>query len=863
MKRIMFSVQVIGVLMITFSCSTTKNSQTVQISKPNEDTMTVEIPENSIAVTPQVYRASYSIINDIVHSKLDVKLDWQKQYLYGKEWLTLKPHFYSTDSLTLDAKGMDLNKIELVKKTGNVPLTYSYDSLLIHIHLDKIYKQDEQYTIFIDYTSKPNELTEQGSAAITDAKGLYFINADNKDTSLPRQVWTQGETESNSAWFPTIDKPNLRTTIELSMTVEDGFVSLSNGLMTSSKENGDGTHTDSWKLDQPIAPYLVMMAAGPFAVVKDHWKNIEVNYYVDKKYEQYARNIFGHTPEMIQHFSDITGVPFVWPKFSQVIVHDFVSGAMENATAVVHGSFVQQTVREMIDGNEEDVISHELFHHWFGDLVTCESWSNITLNESFADYGEYLWNEYKYGKDEADYRFQQSMNGYLAQKDLFTAPLVRYYYNDREEIFDGISYNKGGRVLHMLRNYVGDDAFFKSLHEYLTAHEFGTAEVDDLRLAFEKITGEDLHWFFNQWYFDPGNPKLNISSQYNPDQHNVAVTVEQTQDTKEGVPIFKLPVVVDVYVNGSVHRYQATFDQKKQTVTFPCEAKPDLVNFDAEKMLLCSKNITQSDTAYAFQYNNAPRYLDRMEAVSYFRKKNPSSPFYNEIISKALNDPFWNIRIAAVNGVKSSSDDAMKNKVAQLAASDKNSHVRAGALDQLVSIKDPSVLNLTGQALDDSSYYVIATALEALSELDSTKAYVAAQKLENENSADIADAVMSIYSSQAGPEKNDFLLNKLNQSSEFGKYQLLQHYGAYLARNISNEMVLQKSLPVLYDLAERNSHWWLRLQAMNALVAVQTALKEEKVRGNSANQLEELTQKITQIKSKETDDRLRSVYGLK
>src|ERR1044071_3412020 len=146
---------------------------------------------------------------------------------------------------------------------------------------------------------------------------------------------------------------------------------------------------------------------------------------------------------------------------------------MENASAVVHGSYVQMTAREMIDDNHEENISHELFHHWFGDLVTPESWSNITLSESFADYGEYLWNEHKYGKDEADYRFQQSMAGYLSQKDLEILPLVRYSYKDREDLFSGVSYNKGGRILHMLRNYVGDSAFFKSLHEYLTVHEYG------------------------------------------------------------------------------------------------------------------------------------------------------------------------------------------------------------------------------------------------------------------------------------------------------------------------------------------------------------------------------------------------------
>lgn len=156
-------------------------------------------------------------------------------------------------------------------------------------------------------------------------------------------------------------------------------------------------------MDQPHAPYLFMMSIGEYSIVKDTWKKIPVNYYVEKEYEKDAKAIFGNTPEMIEFYSKTLGVDYVWPKYSQVIVRDYVSGAMENTSATVHGEFLQQHSRDLLDENNEDVISHELFHQWFGDLVTCESWSNLPLNESFATYGEYLWREYKYGRDDADY----------------------------------------------------------------------------------------------------------------------------------------------------------------------------------------------------------------------------------------------------------------------------------------------------------------------------------------------------------------------------------------------------------------------------------------------------------------------------
>ncbi len=198
----------------------------------------------------------------MVHTKLDVKFDYAKSYLYGKAWITLKPHFYATDSLSLDAKGMDISKVALVKGSGLAPLKYTYDGMMISIKLDKKYDANDKYIVYIDYTSKPNELKVKGSEAIKDAKGLYFINPDGKDKDKPTQIWTQGETEANSVWFPTIDKPNQRCTDEIYMTVPEKYVTLSNGLLISQKKNSDGTRTDYWKMDLPHAPYLFFYGSG-------------------------------------------------------------------------------------------------------------------------------------------------------------------------------------------------------------------------------------------------------------------------------------------------------------------------------------------------------------------------------------------------------------------------------------------------------------------------------------------------------------------------------------------------------------------------------------------------------------------------
>ena len=406
---------------------------------------------------------------------------------------------------------MDIKEVAVLKGAKNSTLKYDYDGLLLRITLDKTYKATEPYTVYISYTAKPNDFKAKGSAAITDAKGLYFINPLGEDKEKPTQIWTQGETEATSVWVPIIDKPDQKTTNEFYLTVPAKYVTLSNGKLVSQKPNTDGTRTDYWKMDLPHSRYLFFMGVGDYAVIKDSYKGKEVSYYVEKKYAPVARRIFGKTPEMIALFSKLTGVEYPWVKYAQIVGRDYVSGAMENTTATLHGESAQQDARELTDGNRwEEVISHELFHQWFGDYVTTESWSNLTLNESFATLGSQLWNEFHYGKDAGDEERYTSAKGYLGshseKKDL-----VRFYYDDKEDMFDAVSYNKGGAILQMLRAFVGDSAFFKSLNLYLTTNKFKNAEAHQLRLAFEEVTGKDLNWFFNQWYFGNGNPKLNIT----------------------------------------------------------------------------------------------------------------------------------------------------------------------------------------------------------------------------------------------------------------------------------------------------------------------------------------------------------------
>ena len=422
---------------------------------------------------------------DLIHTKLKVNLNFENKELNGEAWVTLKPHFYSTNKLVLDAKAMLIHQVTL----NNQKLEFTNDDFQLDINLPKSYSKNEEFTIYINYTARPEKVKDKITNTISAEKGLYFINPKGIDKNKPTQVWTQGETEGSSCWFPTIDAPNQKTSQEIYITVPSKYKTLSNGLLISQTEKGN-SRTDYWKMDQKHAPYLFFLGVGEFEIVEETYKNIPVNYYVEKEYEKYAKDIFGNTPEMIQFFSDKLGVDFPWSKYSQIVVRDYVSGAMENTTAVVHGEQAYQKPGQLIDENiHENTIAHELFHHWFGNLVTSESWSNLALNESFANYSEYLWREHKYGKDDVEMYMFENKKQYL-ENGSEDKSLIRFNYTDKEEMFDLVSYNKGGAILHMLRNYLGDEAFFTGLKTYLTKYKYQSAEAHQLRLVFEEITGK-------------------------------------------------------------------------------------------------------------------------------------------------------------------------------------------------------------------------------------------------------------------------------------------------------------------------------------------------------------------------------------
>jgi aminopeptidase N len=631
---------------------------------------------------------------------------------------------------------------------------------------------------------------------------MYFINPLGADKDKPTQIWTQGETEASSVWIPTIDKTNQKTTQEFYLTVPSKYVSLSNGLLVKQTDLKNGFREDVWKMDLPHSPYLFFIGIGDYAVIKDSYKGKEVSYYIERAYEKVARKIYGNTPQMIAYFESKLGVAYPWVKYAQISGRDYVSGAMENTTATLHSDAVQQDARELVDGNNwESTIAHELFHQWFGDLVTAESWSNLTVNESFADYSQTLWFEHSQGKDAGAFENYTGLRNYLSSPSDAEKNLVRFYYQNQEDVFDLVSYQKGGRILNMLRHLVGDDAFFASLNKYLTDNKFSNGSAIKLKLAFEAVTGKDLNWFFNQWYFGSGHPYVRIQQKYMPDQQKVLVTIQQTQTQNK---LFTLPVGIDVYVNGNRNHYEVWSKNKVDSFYFPAAVAPDNVNVDNDKILLWAKDESKPIEQYAYQFKHARNFMDRFEAANE-AATNLKNPAAKAIIEAAIKDSFHVLRSIALNSYNPTAiDAAMEAKILELAAKDKVSTVREDAINVLSKINKPSFTPLYEKWVNDSSYTVAGAALAALEIVDSAKSIDIAKAFSKQTLKKRLNTVVTTILTKYGDEQMfDFVANtygKLNiQSSE--KFEMTMPFAQLLIKT-TDPVKFKKGIDLIVEFRE-------------------------------------------------------------
>jgi aminopeptidase N len=640
---------------------------------------------------------------DLQHSKIALRFDLEHKKVFGDVIHSVTILKDGTAKLVFDSIGLTIQSVAVNK--GAAKFESAADKLIVA--LPSAAKAGEKVDVQIRYEGRPT-------------KGLYFILPDKDYPNRPTQIWTQGESEDTRYYLPTYDYPNDRLTTETILTVPDSWITVGNGKLISVTNAGNGLKTWTWKESLPSSTYLITVVAGEFDEAKDSWHGIPVTYYAPKGRGDRLPINYGRTPAMIDLFSRKLGVDYPWEKYAQSMVDDFVAGGMENSSATTNTSTSLDHSKLAVEytTGEDALISHELGHQWFGDLVTCKDWGDIWLNEGFATFMETVWTEAHFPKDQSDYDRWSNAGDWFDQNSLYAKPIVRYDFSDSSE-FDGNVYGKGGWVLYMLRRQLGEDAFYRGLKHYLEVNRGKNVVTSDLIKAIEEATHTDVDEFFNQWIYGAGAPKFDLSYTYDDAKHQVGLTVKQTQKREGRVGLFHIPTEVEIATSSGARLYPADVSKESETFTFPADGAPLMVLFDKGGNVLKSAEFHKEKKEWLYQLKNATEFSDRADALVALGKIKNDEEVVAELASALRDDKAWGIRANAADALGRIGGAAASKKLLEALETTKEPWVRSRVVSALANFKDDGgvAAKLASIARDDSSYRSQAAALQGLGKL--------------------------------------------------------------------------------------------------------------------------------------------------
>ncbi|MEI1373627.1 M1 family metallopeptidase [Nostoc sp. UHCC 0926] len=656
----------------------------------------------------------------VEHIFLDLSLDIPKQSYQGSCSIRLLPIRNGIDRLTLDAVNLNIESVQVDEVAQN----FDYDGAQLSIQLSEATQIGKRLLIAIAYSvAKPQ-------------RGIYFIQPDKHYPNKPTQVWTQGEDEDSRFWFPCFDYPGQLSTSEIRVRVPNPLVAISNGELIDTTEDGD-YKIYHWSQQQVHPTYLMTLAVGDFAEIRDEWKGKPVTYYVEKGREEDAKRSMGKTPRMIEFLSQKYGYPYAFPKYAQVCVDDFIFGGMENTSTTLLTDRCLLDERAALDNrNTESLVVHELAHQWFGDLVVIKHWSHAWIKEGMASYSEVIWTEQEYSLEEAAYYRLLEARRYISEdSSRYRRPMVTHVYREAIELYDRHIYEKGSCVYHMIRFQLGDELFWQAIQTFIQDNAHKTVETVDLLRAIEKATGRNLLFLFDQYVYRGGHPDFKVAYSWDGDANLAKITVTQTQaaEGKNGskdlfdlkIPIgFGYPLQEEVRSgqlgvknnsqlqtpNSQLKTFIVRVNEREQSFYFPLENKPQFISFDVGNHYLKTVALEYPIPELKAQLESDPNPISRIYAAEALAKKGGLEATI--ALSAALkNDPLWGVRVEVAKQLAQINlDQAFDGLVIGL--KDKNAYVRRSVVEALAQIKTAESYKVVRSLLQkgDPSYYVEATA---------------------------------------------------------------------------------------------------------------------------------------------------------
>jgi len=632
---------------------------------------------------------------DALHYLIRIRLDLDARAFDGSTTVTLASLREGLASCALDAEEFQVTSV--LGEEGT-PLAFDQTDRMLKVRLPRPLKFGEETSFTCAYHGRaPKE-------------GLKFV-AETEDN--PRLVFSDSWPDNVHHWFPCYDYPNDKATSEIVATVERGLKVAANGRLVSTIEDPEaGTVTYHWLQDLPHSTYLIFLAAGPYVVVRDAYKTLPVNYWVYPSDADKARPTYGKTPRMIEFFNRIFGYDYPWRKYDQVSVPSGGGAESTSATAMTHAIMVDE--KSAPDFPAIGIVSHELAHQWWGDLVTLRSWAHTWINESFGTYADYLYRRFELGDDEGALDLQGKLDAYLREaRTRYLRPIVSDRYDAPEDLFDAHTYPKGARVLHMLRALLGDEPFFATLRHFLRRYAFDAVDTADFIRSVKTVTGRDLDWFFDQWLYKPGHPVFEVRSEWDPAAKVVRLEVAQVQDLSRGVPLFRVPVSIRLVSPTRTEVREIWVEAQRGTFELPFEERPRLVRFDADNVLIKEIRFPKAADELLFQLRHDD-VIGRMDAAAALSTVRDDRRVPAALAASLRSDPFWAVRKSALEALASFGAKGGA-AVFKKAGQDPDARVRAAAVAALGDLRDDAWLGFfeTRFAADPSDR-VRAEALTAI-----------------------------------------------------------------------------------------------------------------------------------------------------
>lgn len=632
---------------------------------------------------------------DALHYRIEIILDIAAKSFHGETTVTFSALKDGLTKVVLDAEDYSVTRVH---SQWGKELPFFQGEKRLTVELPSALNIGDVFSFSVSYQGKD------------PSDGLRFYG---ETPEHPALVGSDSWPDGVHHWFPCYDYPNDKVTNEVIATIKRPNKVCSNGRLVRVVENpAEDMVTYHWSQERPHSTYLIFLAAAPYAVIEDRYENIPINYWVYPQHKEDALRTYKKTPLMMKFFSEIFDYPYPWAKYDQISV-PFGGGAEStSATAMTHRIIHDE--RAALDYSSIGIVSHELAHQWWGDLITLRSWAHAWMNEGFGTYCDYLYTRFDRGEEEGALNLLDKKNAYLREaREHYIRPIVSHRYDRPEDLFDSHSYPKGALVLHMMRDLVGDEMFFKTLSYFLHRYEYDVVDTHDFERAVKTVTGQNLDWFFDQWIYKPGHPVLEISKRFDEDRGELTLEVNQNQRMEKGVPVFKFPVDIGIVTEDGRRTERIWIRNKKESFTFSVPNKPLLVRFDEKNALLKEWTFVKEAEDLIFQAKNDDA-IGRMWAVSELARFPENEDAVSCIMDIAGRDPFWAVRRNAVHAVGTIGGAAHWTVLKQ-AAEDPDSKVRAAALNVLGGLGDKELIGFFKERFrKEKSYACQAAALEAI-----------------------------------------------------------------------------------------------------------------------------------------------------